>query len=62
MALWYTCPVCDGTGAIKIREGSGFILEGDGRCNSSGIVTDVRTDDPRPKLSPPYHEDLRTVV
>jgi len=38
MAKWYTCPVCHGTGALRVVEGSGWRLETDPRCNGSGIV------------------------
>jgi len=60
MALWYTCPVCNGTGADRIREGSGWRLETDPRCTGSGIVTDRQPGDPtelpdgRPQTVPPY--------
>ena len=37
-ATVYTCPNCDGTGALRVVEGSGWRLDGCKRCNSTGTV------------------------
>jgi len=55
VALWYTCPNCAGTGALRVPEGSGWRLETDARCNGRGTVTDIRPGDQLAGLpSPPY--------
>ncbi len=41
-ATVFTCPVCEGTGAFRVVEGSGFKLEGCKRCNSRGTVNKLK--------------------
>lgn len=59
---WFTCPVCKGTGALKVREGSGWRLVTDPRCNGRGTVSDVVAGDEleltEEATSPPYAPEL----
>ncbi len=41
-ATLFTCPVCEGKGASRVVEGSGWTLLGCKRCNSRGTVEKLK--------------------